>query len=191
MELISLAPQDFGIAKDEWTLPDLVDVVMRENVIENVSPYTIRREITRCLAERPELCERVRLHAQDQPGAPAGNQNAEKHGAYSDLELSAEEESRVVELTKRLLDDFSQKDEVGMKLAQTITEFFIRIERTNDKIGADAMKRLNGKLRRAIKKLKTRRLEGNSSERKITPAEWASDLLESCRKWEASQKPNR
>ncbi|MHB9038368.1 MAG: helix-turn-helix domain-containing protein [Armatimonadota bacterium] len=188
VELISRAPQDFGTTKDEWTLPDLIDVVVRESIIQNVSLHTIRRKIRRCLEEHPGLCERVRFRAQDRPGAPASNQNAVKHGAYSDLELSADEESRVAELTKRLLDDFPQKDEVGMKLVQTITEYFIRIERTNDKIGADAMKRLNGKLQRALKKLKTRGLGGSPSEREITPAEWASDLLERYRKWEARQK---
>jgi len=192
MELISRSPQDFGIENDGWTLPALIDVVVREGIIQGVSPYTIRREIIRCSNERPELYEHVYINRQDRPGAPAGNQNAEKHGAYSNLDLSAEEEFGVAELTKRLIDDFPQNDKVGMKLVQTIAECFIRIEWAGDRIGEDAMKRLNGKLRRAIRKLKTKsRIDASPNRKtKTTLAEWQSGLLERYAKWEASQKPD-
>ena len=76
IEIINQTPQNFGILKDEWTLTELVDVVAHNDIIDNISIYTIRREIVRCIDEQPELCEHVHINQQDQPGAPAGNQNA-------------------------------------------------------------------------------------------------------------------
>ena len=153
------------------------------SIVGDVSSYTVRREIVRCLDESTNLRDHVEAYRQKGVGAPLGNRNAVRHGAYSSF-MSKEDETTTSEMTRLLLEDFPRTDEES---AAKLARCYAVLDRMVFSGRGDVLKRLDGRLRRGIKNLKRKALEAESArdEHKLTPAEWASDLL---RRFNEAQK---
>jgi uncharacterized protein YjcR len=85
-------------------------------------------------------------------GAPKGNTNAVRHGVYSEKLLSAQEEEHFADITDRLRRDFPSADE---SLIHEAAMYNVRTSRAFNSGKADAMRKMDSKLRKALKKLKS------------------------------------
>jgi len=176
MDLIQRTPEEFGIPTQRWDLVDLDAVARSERVLPDVSHWTLRREIARLINLDPELRCRVNIPDQRQPGAPPGNRNAVKHGAYVSGEPSADERALIAEIEARFLRDFPGSGKDDTQLIRAAAETCLMLNRGLNADCADAVMRADRRFRKAVKALKTK-AERQTDEPKITPAEWASDLL--------------
>ena len=174
--LIHRSPEEFGIPTQLWDIADLGVVARREGVLPDVSHWTVRREIARLINLDPELRCRVNIPDQKQPGAPHGNRNAVRHGAYVSSGPSTEERALIAGIEARFLRDFPGSSEDDTQLIRAVAEACLTLNRGLSADSADATIRADRRFRKAIKALKN---EGKrqTDEPKITPAEWASDLL--------------
>jgi len=174
--IIRCSPTEFGIQSERWNHADLIVVARNEEVLRAVSYWTIRREIARLINLDPELRCRVNIPDQKQPGAPPGNRNAVRHGAYVSSEPSTEERALIAGIEARFLRDFPESGKDDTQLIRAVAEACLTLNRGLSADSADATMRADHRFRKAIKALKTKG-KRQTDEPKITPAEWASDLL--------------
>jgi len=174
--IIHRSPEEFGMPTQRWDLADLAVVARSEGVLPEVSHWTVRREIARLINIDPELRCRVNIPDQRQPGAPLGNRNAVRHGAYVSSEPSAEERALIAGIEARFLRDFPGSGKDDTQLIRAAAEACLTLNRGLSADCADATMRADRRFRKAIKALKTKGGR-QTDEPKITPAEWASDLL--------------
>lgn len=114
-------------------------------------------------------------------GAPNGNTNRLRHGAYANRFLSPEEQEVFHELVGKLRDDFAfnaSSDFIQVELASI---YFLKIGRALGEDNIEAAHKLDQMLRGHLKDLKATKLSRDTpdaNELKTTPAEWATALLE-------------
>jgi len=170
------SPEEFGIPTQRWDLADLAVVARSEGVLPHVSHWTVRREIARLINLAPILRGRLNIPDQKQPGAPPGNRNAVRHGAYVNSGPSTEERALIADIEARFLRDFPSSDGDDTQLIRAAAETCLMLNRGLNADCADAVMRADRRFRKAVKALKTKG-KRRSDEPNITPAEWASDLL--------------
>ena len=169
------SPEEFGIPTQRWDLADLAVVARSEGVLPGVSDWTVRREIARLINLDPELRGRVNIPDQKQPGAPPGNRNAVRHGAYVSSRPSTEERALVAGIEARFLRDFPGSGKDDTQLIRAVAEACLTLNRGLSADSADATMRADRRFRKAIKALKAKKPRGGKPQ--TTPAEWAADLL--------------
>ncbi len=114
-------------------------------------------------------------------GAPNGNTNRLRHGAYANRLLSVEEHEVFHGLVGLLREDFvfnASSDYIQVELASI---YFLKIGRALGEDNIEAAHKLDQMLRGHLKDLKATKLSRNASdtsEPATTPAEWATALLE-------------
>jgi len=124
-------------------------------------------------------------------GAPCGNTNRLKHGAYANRFLSDEEQEVFRKLVGKLRDDFAfnaSSDFIQVELAAI---YFLKIGRALGEDNIEAAHKLDQMLRGHLKDLKATKLSrsaSDSTEPATTPAEWATALLERFAAHEARKK---
>jgi transposase len=173
--LIQRAPEEFGIPTQLWDIADLGVVAKSEGVLPDVSHWTVRREIARLINLHPKLRNRVSIPDQKQPGAPPGNRNAVRHGAYVSSGPSTEEHALVAGIEARFLRDFPGSGKDDTQLIRAVIEACLTLNRGLSADSADATMRADRRFRKAIKAVKAKKPRGGKPQ--TTPAEWAADLL--------------
>jgi len=114
-------------------------------------------------------------------GAPSGNTNRLKHGAYANRFLSLEEQEVFHELVGNLREDFAfnaSSDFIQVELAGI---YFLKIGRAVGDDNIEAAHKLDQMLRGHLKDLRATRFSRDTSQARepaTTPAEWATALLE-------------
>lgn len=174
--LIRRSPAEFGIHTERWNLADLMAVARGEGILPGISHWTLRREILRLINLHPYLESRMTITDQKQPGAPFGNRNAVKHGAYVEGKPSPEELVLIADIEARFLRDFPGSDEDDIKLISTAAEACLMMNRALAADCADAAMRADRRFRKAIKALKAKKRR-RGDELQTTPADWAANLL--------------
>jgi transposase len=174
--MIRRLPAEFGIPAEQWTLADLVVAARNEDVLSDVPHWTLRREIVRLINADPELRSLVDLSDQKQPGAPPGNRNAVRHGAYVNGESSPEELALIADIEASFLRDFPGSDEDDIELIRVAAEACVVMNRALTADCADAAMRADRRFRKAIKALKAKKRR-RSDRPQTTPADWAANLL--------------
>ena len=174
--LMRRSPTELGMQAGRWSPADLIVAANNEAILRDVSHSTIRREIARLINLDPELRERVNTPDQKQPGAPLGNRNAFKHGAYADDELSPDEHALVADMEARLKRDFPKSDKDTVSRIRAAAEACLMLNRALNADCMEAAMRADRKFRKAVKGLKTKG-KLRSEKPKGTPAEWAANLL--------------
>lgn len=174
--IIRCSPTEFGIQSERWNPADLIVVARNEEILRDVSYWTIRREIARLINLDPELRSHVNIPDQKRPGAPTGNRNAIRHGAYVSSEPSAEERALIAGIEARFHRDFPGSGKDDTQLIRAVAEACLTLNRGLSADSADATMRADRRFRKAIKALKAKG-KHQTDEPKITPAEWAADLL--------------
>lgn len=130
-------------------------------------------------------------HIRPVRGAPEGNINCLKHGAYANRFLTAEEQNVFHDLVGRLREDFSfnaSSDFVQVELASI---YFLKIGRALEQDNIEAAHKLDQMLRGHLKDLKATKIAREGEEPKgteTTPAEWATALLEKLAESETKAK---
>ena len=191
LTLLRRSPEEFGFSTERWTLADLAAVAKREGVLGAVSTWTLRRELARIIQLEPALEERVSLPGQSRPGAPRGNGNALRHGACGRQPRSGDEHALLAEIEADLRCDFpgAGESEVGAGLIREAAVAFMQYSRIIPADFREADRRTSLRWRKALRALKVAEKKPKAADAsKITPAEWASDLLERYRQWE--KNPN-
>ena len=173
--IIHRSPEEFGVTTHRWDLADLAVVARSEGVPPDVSHWTIRREIARLINLDPELRGRVNIPDQKQVGAPLGNRNAVRHGAYVSSGPSTEERALIAGIEARFLRDFPGSGKADTQLIHGVAEACLTLNRGLSADSADATMRADRRFRKAIKALKAKKPRAGKPQ--TTPAEWASDLL--------------
>ena len=173
--IIRCSPEEFGIQSERWNPADLIVVARNEEVLRDVSHWTIRREIARLTNLDPELRNHVNIPDRKQPGAPLGNRNAIRHGAFVGSEPSAEERALIAGIEARFLRDFPGSGKDDTQLIRAVAEACLTLNRGLSADSADATMRADRRFRKAIKALKARKPRDGKPQ--TTPAEWAADLL--------------
>ena len=112
---------------------------------------------------------------QKQPGAPPGNRNAVRHGAYVRSGPSTEERALIAGIEARFLRDSPGSGKDDTQLIRAVAEACLTLNRGLSADSADATMRADRRFRKAIKALKTNKPRGGKPQ--TTPAEWAADLL--------------
>jgi len=107
-------------------------------------------------------------------GAPKGNTNAVRYGVYSNKLLSAQEEKHFADIRDMLRRDYPSADESLIREAAMCN---VRMSRAFDSGKADAMRRMDSKLRKALKKLKSPKPERSTETAPVTREEWIEGLL--------------
>jgi len=176
VDIIYRSPEEFGIPAQLWDLANLAVVARSEGILPDVSYWTLRREIVRLINLHPDLQSCVDIANQKQPGAPLGNRNAVKHGAYAEVEPPLEELALIADVKARFLDDFPDSDEDDIKLIRTAAEACVRMNRALAADCADAAMRADRRFRKAIKALKAKKMR-RGGKLQTTPADWAANLL--------------
>ncbi len=115
------------------------------------------------------------------PGAPLGNTNGRKGGAYVAHFLSDDE----VPLYQRIIDqlhaDFVFNQSSDLMQVELVAVYFIRLARAQANGDSEAAERFDRMIRAHLKDLKTTKLarEGDQPKKpETTPAEWATRVLE-------------
>ena len=175
IDIIRRSPAEFGIHSERSNLSDLIVVARREGVLRDVSYWTFRREIARIIGRELDLRDHLSMPDQRQPGAPLGNRNAIKHGAYANAEPSAEERVLIADIEARFLRDFPSSDMDDTQLIRDAAEACLMLNRGLNADCADAAMRADRRFRRAVRVLKAKKPRGGKPQ--TTPAEWAADLL--------------
>ena len=172
--LIHRSPEEFGISAQLWDIANLAVVARSEGVLSDVSHWTLRREIARLINLDPELRGRVNIPDQKQPGAPPGNRNAVRHGAYVSSGPSTEERALIAGIEARFIRDFPGSGKDDTQLIRAVAEACLTLNRGLSADSADATMRADRRFRKAIKALKAKKPRDKPQ---TTPAEWAADLL--------------
>ena len=173
--IIHRSPEEFGVTTQRWDLADLAVVARSEGVLPDVSHWTIRREIARLIDSDPELRGHLTIPNQKQPGAPPGNRNAVRHGAYVSSEPCADERALIADIEARFLRDFPRSGKDDTQLIRAVAEACLTLNRGMSAGSADATIRADRRFRKAVKALKAKKPRGGKPQ--TTPAEWAADLL--------------
>ena len=185
--LIRRSPEEFGFSTERWTLADLTAVAKREGVLSAVSYWTLRRELARIIQREPELKERLHLPGQPQPGAPSGNGNALRHGACGRQPRSGDEHALLAEIEAELRRDFPGAGEADAIQIGEAAIAYLQFSRTINADFRETDRRTILRWRKALRELKAAAEKPKTAgASKITPAEWASDLLERYRKFESN-----
>ena len=124
-------------------------------------------------------------------GASEGNTNRLKHGAYANRFLSTEEQAIFHELVCGLREDFAFNASSDFVQVELVGIYFLKIGRALGEDNIEAAHKIDQMLRGHLKDLKATKLgRGASDSMKpaITPAEWATALLEKIAK---AEKENR
>lgn len=174
--IIRCSPTEFGIQSERWNPAEIIVVARNEELLRDLSYWTIRREIARLINLDSELRNRVNVPDQKQPGAPPGNRNAVRHGAYVSSGPSTEERAIIEGIEARFLRDFPGSGKDDTRLIRDVAEACLTLNRGLGAGSADATLRADRRFRNAIKALKTKG-KRQTDEPKITPAEWTADLL--------------
>ena len=183
--LIRCSPEEFGIYSPCWKPADLEAVAKREGVLSAVTSRTLRRELARIIQLEPEIEDRLHLPGQSRSGAPSGNHNALQHGACGRLPLCEDERALIAEAQAELRRDYPGAGEAGAGLIGEAAIAYLQFSRTIFADFREADRRAVLRWRKALRGLKAaerRRKLGNAP--KITPAEWASDLVTRYLKYE-------
>ena len=189
MDLLRHSPEEFGFSTERWTLADLAAVVNREGVLGAVSYWTLRRELARIIQLEPALEAQVSLPDQPRPGAPRGNGNALRHGACGRQPRSGDEHALLAEIEAELRRDYPGAGEAGAGLIREAAVAFMQYCRSDPAGFREADRRASLRWRKALWALKTAEKKPKAAgASKITPAEWASDLVARYRQWE--KNPN-
>ncbi len=173
VEIIRRSPAEFGFDGSRyWSLASLAVAARREGALGDASPRALRSEIARIIHFFPELSERLSQAAPQRPGAPRGNANALRHGAYASG-LSADERSLVTEIEGRLRHDFPRASEEGIHAAAAAN---VALQRALLHHNVEAAIRADRGLRQAIRALKSAGKNCRTGT-EPTPAQWAAKLL--------------
>jgi hypothetical protein len=125
------------------------------------------------------VCHYHGANSKNHGGAPKGNRNAVKHGAYVDRLLNTEEEAIFQEYYEALGRDFDFRDAYTRELAEKICVFYVRLLRALEGGSAEDIYKIDCLLSGKLAKLKAVTERRKIDRRKMTYEEWASDLLES------------
>ncbi len=160
---------------------------MKNTVREPVALYERRdvEQFRKLSTNRP-----VRL-ARAACGAPEGNTNRLKHGAYANRFLSTEEQAIFHELVFGLREDFAFNVSSDFLQVELVGIYFLKIGRALGEDNIAATHKIDQMLRGHLKDLKATKLgrgAPDSMKPAITPAEWATALLEKLAAHEARKK---
>lgn len=183
MNLIRRSPKEFQSDSPFWNLAHLVVVAKREGVLGDISAGAMRREITCITKLVPELRERLELTDAPRPGAPRGNQNTLRHGAYRRSAPSGDEQAMMAETEARLRQNFPAAGSLEPKLIWAVASACLMLQRALSANCLEAAVRVDRRLRKAIQELKSaEQSRRRSSSAKFAPAQWAANLLRRDRK---------
>lgn len=127
-------------------------------------------------------------------GAPNGNINRLKHGAYANRFLSDEEQDIFHELVGKLRDDFAFNASSDFIQVELVGIYFLKLGRALAEDDIEAAHKLDQMLRGHLKDLKATKRSRNASdtsESATTPAEWATALLERFAEAEKKRRTRR
>lgn len=186
--LVRRSPAEFGIDSPCWKPADLAAVAKSEGGLGEISSWTLRRELARIIQLEPSLEGRVSLPGQPRPGAPPENHNALRHGGYGRQPRSGDERALLAEIEAELRRDFPGVGESEAGLIREAAVAFMQFSRTIPADFREADRRTSLRWRKALRALKAEEKKPKAAHAsKITPAEWAADLLERYRKYEMQQ----
>jgi transposase len=176
MDLLRRSPEEFGIISEQWCPAQLATTAKREGVLGKVSAGTLHRELMHITQLAPELEERLVLPDPPRPGAPPGNQNAHRHGAYDRSAPSDEERSVLAELEARFRDDFPGAGRDETMRIRAMASACLMLQRALSADCIEAAVRADRRVRKAFQALKSV-APSPSPRAELTPAEWAADLV--------------
>ena len=113
LDLLERQPRDFGMERNTWTLQSLVVVLRSEGVCDNVSKYTIQREVKRSGIDWAELKLRgiVRIPAGTEVGdgrsEVASDGSSISRGPYTNRMLRLGERELYDEIIESLKNDYA------------------------------------------------------------------------------------
>jgi len=116
------------------------------------------------------------------PGAPVGNTNAKKGGAYVAHFLGDDEVPLYERIIEQLHEDFVFNKSSDLMQVELVAVYFIRLARAQASGDSEAAERFDRMIRAHLKDLKTTKLarEGDQPKKpESTPADWATKVLES------------
>lgn len=178
--LIRRLPAEMGISSQGWSISDLIVVARNQGILCGVSYHTFRREVARVVDLEPDLRDRLLLPNQSRPGAPMGNRNAVKHGAYADDELSADERALVAEMEGRFQRDFTRSDENTVGHIRAAAQTCLLLNRALNAKSMEAVMRADRKFRKAVKALKAEK-KPRGDRPQMTREEWMANVLKRCK----------
>lgn len=179
MDLLRRSPEEFGLAAAAcWSPAQLVTIARREGVLGKISAGTLYRELMHITQLAPELEERLVLPDPPRPGAPPGNQNARRHGAYDRSAPSDEERSMLAEIETRFRGDFPGAGREETMRIRAVVSACLMLQRALSADCVEAAVRADRRVRKALQALKSvAPSPGPSPKAELTPAEWAADLV--------------
>jgi transposase len=190
-ELIGRQPRDFRIERDNWTLESLVAALISEGVCDNVSPYTIQREIKRCGIAWSEmkLGGTVRIPTE---GTPIGNRRmmtapgvpATRCGLYADRMLRLGERDLYNEIIKNLRDDYAAITNTHALHLELAAVYYVKLVGAQTDADWEQAERFDRMMQSHLKELKAAKKKQESQRgRKTgdTPAERAAAIVEALR----------
>ncbi len=125
------------------------------------------------------------------PGAPEGNSNSLKHGAFANRFLNDEERVLFDAIIDKLYADFRFNESSDFIQIELVAIYFLKLGRAQETGDWHTAQIIDPMLRNHLKDLKTTKIAREGDEPRgpeTTPAEWASSLL---KQWAESQKPRR
>jgi transposase len=178
IELLRRAPEEFGLAVACWSPAQLATIARREGALGKISATTLHRELMHITQLSPELEARLVLPDPPRPGAPPGNQNARRHGAYVRSAPSDEERGVLVEIEARFRHDFPDAGRDEAMRIRAVANACLMLQRALSADCVEAAVRADRRVRKALQALKSvKPSPGPSSRAELTQAEWAADLV--------------
>jgi len=195
-ELIGRQPREFGIERDNWTLQSLGATLLSEGVCDNVSPYTIQREIKRCGIDWSEvkLGGTVRIPAvspnANTDGNPVGSRRTmsapgvSAGGVYADRMLRLGERDLYDEVIKNLRDDYAAITNTHALHLELAAVYYVKLVRAQTEGDWEQGERFDRMMQSHLKELKAaKKIQESQRGRKTgdTPAERAAAIVEKLR----------
>ncbi|MHB1458432.1 MAG: hypothetical protein ACYC0V_16110 [Armatimonadota bacterium] len=107
-------------------------------------------------------------------GAPIGNMNAVKHGAYSARIVSDEERELYDSRLSRFRKDFPNTDD---SMLQETVLYYVRVRRALDSGSIDGFRKIDSKLRKALKMIGFPKAQVPERDAVMTVEDWIDSRL--------------
>ena len=118
--------------------------------------------------------DNVRTITRNPGGAPIGNMNAVKHGVYSARLVSDEDREIYDSRLSRFRKDFPNTDD---SILQETVLYYVRVRRALDSGNSDGFRKMDSKLRKALKKIRFPKPEACGKNTVMTVEDWMDNRL--------------